>query len=616
MKLLVVFNLIFLSCLLSFLDCKSQNKWAFLSGYLVSDAVWLSPRPYPTPLSVKGSPWMLGTSFKPSVREHTSGGLVNNNDLYIYGGQSLESNYASDLWIFDISQQKWAFISDKGTSNVSGSIGLENPNFTPGGRNRMGSAVDKEGNIWFFGGLNNGYISADLWRFNTRTKMWSFWGDFGSSDTQPVNRYRSRIWFDDNDDLWLFGGVTDAGGNNSFNDLWKFNKQTKKWTFVSGDRNAGYCKDCPNGKYPTANDPATTIYFPRSRSDYAHWKDNDGNFWIYGGYAESHGSDEYGDLWKFSISTQKWALISGSQNLNIPKTATNPGSRNAPYCWVGSDGKLYFFGGQRQYWHFLSDTWRVDPTNGSWEAVDNVIDWNTPPISSGIGNEQTTNRPGSCVNTMNHMTTGTHTYLFNGYGTGLNYQLGFTGALWRYTLGGYDANLKPIAQKDTIVLPYKAELVFDIIQNDSLRNSVNLSTIDIDIQKAGIQDSLVTTNGTFKVLSDGKIAAKLVSDFSGSLSFSYTFQNTSKYISNTAEVKLYVYECNSSTLDLGSSSYINGNYDFNTDGKLEMSIKVNQPAEKITFHTKSKSSVTLKPGFSVNSLNNSTFTAEIGGCSN
>ena len=147
-----------------------------MAGYLVSDAIWINPRPIPSPLSVKGTPWILGSNIKPAVREHSAGGLVNNNEIYVYGGASLEDEYASDFWVYDIAQQKWAFISDLGWEAVIDSVGKESTTAHPGGRNRMASSIDKNGNIWLYGGLyinkytNEIYVRSDLWRFNPKTK--------------------------------------------------------------------------------------------------------------------------------------------------------------------------------------------------------------------------------------------------------------------------------------------------------------------------------------------------------------------------------------------------------------------------------------------------------------
>lgn len=616
--LIIVLNII------SF-NCFSQNQWTWMSGYLVSDAVWSSPRPLPSPLSVRSTPWTLDSNAKPSVREHSAGGITNNNEIYVYGGASLEYEYSSDYWVYDISQQKWAFISDLGWQIIGGPIGQESPTAHPGGRNRMASAVDNNGNIWFFGGLykdkNNGetYTRSDLWRYNTQTKKFTFFDEYAGSQSKPSERYRARAWFDIDNNMWMYGGAVDTqSGSLSYNDLWKFNTTTKAWTFISGNKNQPFCKDCTNGVYPATAGMSGTQYYPRARSDYGYWKDNSGNIWIYGGYAESHGSDEYGDLWKFNATTNEWTLISGSSILNPPMTATNPGSRNAPYCWVGNDNKLYMSGGLRQYTYFLRDMWRINPTNGTWEAVsiDNSL-INKVPVSAGLRIENSTNIPGASVNTLNHLTTGSHTYMFSGYGMGANSNTGFTGAMWRLSLDGYNPNLLPIANPDSLVLLYRDSIACNIKANDLPKVAFNNATFDIDINLAGIQKSLMTPNGTFSVDSTGLIWFKPITNFVGTVTLNYTFQNSAKYVSNTAQLKLTIYKCATTVLNLTSPSndLSNGLYQYYNYEAVKLSNKINPTGNnKVKVQINTATSITLLPGLTITPNSGSTFEAKINGC--
>ena len=418
----------------------------------------------------------------------------------------------------------------------------------------------------------------------------------------------------------MYGGAIEPNPQRddsfSYNDLWMYDTHINKWKFICGNKNDYYCKFCPNGVYPSATDTIGTVYFPRSRSDYGYWKDNAGNIWIYGGYVESHGADEYSDLWKFNSTTKKWTLISGNDTFNIPKTATNPGSRNAPYCWVGNDNKLYLIGGLRRYSDFLRDVWRVNPSNGTWEIVKADNFTNEVPVSAGLRIENSTNTPGSSVNTLNHLTTGSHTYLFNGYGMGVNNLTGFTGAMWRYSLDGYNANFLPVANADTIVTTYKTKIYCDIQSNDLPKDSVINSTIDIDINTAGIQDSIVTTNGIFSVKSTGQILFKPIANFQGTATLSYTFQNNHKYVSNTAQLKLLVYNCTSTvwTLSSPTNNIDHGLYDYQSNEKIKMSNKIISDTTQLKVKVNSQKSIEFLPGLVIFPNNGSTFEAKINGC--
>jgi hypothetical protein len=618
---------IYLLIILTFISINifAQNQWTWMSGYLVSDIGWMNPRPLPSPLSVRGTPWTLGSVVKPSVREHSGGGIANNNEIYVYGGASLESEYSSDFWVYDISQQKWAFISDLGWQIIGGIIGQESPTAHPGGRNRMASAVDNNGNIWMFGGLyyeknvSEIFTKSDLWMYNTKTRKFTYYDDYAGSQTKPSERYRARAWFDDANNMWMYGGAVDTpNGSFSYNDLWMFNTTSKSWIFISGNKNQAYCKNCSNGSYPAIAGTGGTQYFPRSRSDYAYWKDSFGNIWIYGGYAESHGTDEYGDLWKFNPSTKVWTLISGDDALNPPKTAINPGSRNAPYCWVGTDNKLYMTGGLRQYLYFLRDIWRVNPANGNWEAVniDNSL-INQLPVSSGLRIENSSNIPGASVNTLNHLTTGSHTYMFSGYGMGSNNLLGLTGAMWRYSLDGYNSNLLPIANADSLAFPFRDSVACNIKINDFPKTFYNNATFDIDINLAGIQKSLATTNGTFSIDSTGLVWFKPVANFVGTVSMSYTYQNSAKYVSNTAQLKITIFKCGSTVLNLTSptNDLSNGSYQYFNDEVIKLNNKINPIGNnKVSVQVNSATSIVLLPGLSIEPNSGSKFEANINSC--
>lgn len=535
-------------------NSKAQNKWSWMGGYLASDAIWSTPRPNPSPLNIKGSSWVLGSNFKPSVREHCGGGIANNNEMYMYGGASLEDSYASDFWIYDISQQKWAFISDEGWNISRGPQGVEAPNFHPGGMNRMASAVDKDGNLWMFGGLylnnrpNGNEINlSDLWKYNRKTSRWTFYGNRDGTNLEvPAARHRARAWFDTSNNLWLYGG---AIGNQSYNDLWMFNTTTSTWLYISGNKNITYGPQNDNGVYPSSPGISGTQYYPRARSDYAYWIDNTGNFWIYGGYVVSHGSNEFGDLWKFEPSTKKWTLVNGANVFDPPISNTNPGSRNAPYCWVGNDNKLYMFGGGKLYSHLMADCWRMNTATSTWELVRAAAE-NSPPISTGFQVENATNLPGTQVCTLNHITTGSHTYMFNGYGLGSNAtgdysdgskpHHGYTAAVWRYSLDGYSPSKVPIANNDLLLTPFKSNIYYSILNNDTPKGSVKYKTIDLDITKAGVQDTLSTASGVFSIDTVGVVKFKPITGFLGTSTVNYTYQNSENYVSNTARLDITV----------------------------------------------------------------------------
>jgi len=96
---------------------------------------------------------------------------------------------------------------------------------------------------------------------------------------KPGARWFSHSWTDANNNLWLFGGEgyasTTAYG--MLNDLWKYNPQTKMWTWVKGDNVVNV-----NAVYGTKG-VAADGNKPGARANGVTWVDNLGRFWLLGG---------------------------------------------------------------------------------------------------------------------------------------------------------------------------------------------------------------------------------------------------------------------------------------------------------------------------------------------
>ena len=214
-----------------------------MHGYLKHDASWVEPHPNPQPLGVHGNSMEFNTSNKPAVREHCGGGL-SNNQLFVYAGVTMNPSGTgmgdnADLWVYDIPSNQWAWVTDYGNQPNYSNQGSESQSAHPGQRNRMASATDPQGNIWFFGGQhrenNQDYQRNDIWKLNPNTKKWTWVGGPSNLDDNGNNDWPPYIhivpWFDNQGTMWMYGGAHDNGGmRRSFNDLWKYNTNTNQWT--------------------------------------------------------------------------------------------------------------------------------------------------------------------------------------------------------------------------------------------------------------------------------------------------------------------------------------------------------------------------------------------------
>ncbi len=180
------------------------------------------------------------------------------------------------------------------------------------------------------------------------------------------------------DSLYVFGGGQLDNNNQPipYNTLWKLNTKTMKWTWLHGNQTpAG---DASYGTKGTAHADNT----PGARLHGSTWKDQQGKFWLFGGY----GKDSTGslvilnDLWKYDPTTNLWTWMGGSNEggvaanygtINIEDSANTPGSRFLSNIWTSQDGTVWLFGGGSHLSEnkYHNDLWKFNPANGNWTWV-------------------------------------------------------------------------------------------------------------------------------------------------------------------------------------------------------------------------------------------------------
>jgi N-acetylneuraminic acid mutarotase len=182
----------------------------------------------------------------------------------------------------------------------------------------------------------------------------------------PGARAYAVSWIDKDENLWLFGGygysVSDEPG--FLNDLWKFDTTKNEWTWMGGSNSINRVGNYGNGT-PSVNN------FPGGKRSACGWADKSGNFWLFGGRQESTSvSFLYNDLWKYNIGTNQWTWVSGSnlpnQNGNYGRMGVTlrqniPGSRESGACWFDKDENLWLFGGYGKNSlssGYLNDLWK------------------------------------------------------------------------------------------------------------------------------------------------------------------------------------------------------------------------------------------------------------------
>jgi gliding motility-associated-like protein len=355
----------------------------------------------------------------------------------------------------------WTWVKGSDTVKQNAVFGVKtvpDPTNDAGGRSSGGTWTDNTGKFWVFGG--RGFRAAsiipnysnDLWKFDPATNEWSWMsGDStlngaGSYRTKgvtaaanlPPNRYRFPTWTDAQGNLWLFGGTGNIG-NRQLNDLWKYDIATHQWTWISGNNTQN-----TNGIYNTS-----LTAFPGAREGAAGWVDNNGNFWIYGGYgrAASNTASAYlNDLWKFDPVTQVWTWVNGASTTNVVAVygtkgvaapTNNPGNRRYASYWKDANGNLWLFGGDA-YNNFtfnrLNDLWKFDPNTLQWTWVSGDATAENTGVYGTRLQPGTANKPGARMGCgFWNEPDGKHLWLFGGSGLGATGD-GYLNDLWLYTI--------------------------------------------------------------------------------------------------------------------------------------------------------------------------------------
>jgi hypothetical protein len=349
------------------------NQWTWMKG----DSAVHTPGHY----GIKGVP--DAANFPPGRQDGEACWTDLQGNLWLYGGlhSGVGGGVMSDVWKYDVLTNEWTWMHGDSTGGhppVYGIQGMPDINNTPGGRRAMAAWTGNDGNLWLFGGETGNRVRGDLWRYNIATNMWTWMkgsatnvgpvpdpGHYGVRGTEnnlnmpPARKCWSR-WKDLNGNFWLFAGQP-WNGDYSYNDMWRYNPITNNWTWMHGDtviNSLGlYDHPCVTSAY----------LVPASRTqNQACITDENGNFWMYGGWNEATGCQIWADLWMYCVSSNEWTLKNGSDqyistywgSLNVPSSSNRPGGRYGHNAWYDNAGHIYIFGGGG-----FNDLWRFTINN-------------------------------------------------------------------------------------------------------------------------------------------------------------------------------------------------------------------------------------------------------------
>ena len=350
---------------------RQANTWKYLGGSLLLNATDGN-------FGTKG---LASAANVPPPRLHAASWTGPDGKLWFYGGRSPSSS-RNDLWSYSPDENIFTWVNgnqEEGVRGLYGPSGVEG-NYLPGAIFGAASWVDKDGMMWLFGGAERGNVwdktFNDLWRYNPATNKWAWYsggksselpGEFGekgvpSASNQIGSKAYVKGWIDKEGNIWIFGGYgwDGFGGIGPMNDLWKYDLQTKTWTWMHGS-----ISSYAPGYYGSIG-IAGPENVPPARYDYQAWTDDAGDFWLLGG--RDGDGQVYNDLWRFDPESNLWTWMAGSDYpgaLNEPgekgeESALNViGARAGAGVFKGNNKNLWAFGGQNADDEFHNDLWEV-----------------------------------------------------------------------------------------------------------------------------------------------------------------------------------------------------------------------------------------------------------------
>ena len=411
----------------------SVNQWIWVSG-TPSTSVTYSI--YGTQGSTALAPPALGARYSPATWTDASG------EQWFFGGYA--GGYWNDLWKYNSTSDQWTWMAGPttaGGAGIYGTKGTPAASNTPGARNGSATWSDTSGNLWLFGGLTGSYMN-DLWKYDKTTSQWTWMtgsntggatGVYGtqgvaSATTTPGARTGAFGWTDASGNFWLYGGYNGAA---YFNDLWKYDPSANQWTWMTGSSSTG-----STGYYGTKGTP-TASTTPSARTSVAGAKDASGTLWLFGG--SSFGSN-YNDLWKYNIGTNQWTWVSGTNGSNQPgvygtqgvAAGTNyPGGRGTGSMAIDSNNIMWFFGGANSANRY-NDLWKYDISTNQWAWMTGSSAINQLGTYGTKGTPGASNTPGARNYLVSWIDASDKLWLFGGNGYSNTASLGNLNDVWKY----------------------------------------------------------------------------------------------------------------------------------------------------------------------------------------
>lgn len=290
------------------------------------------------------------------------------------------------------------------------------------------------------------------------------------STNGPSARHGSASWAGSDGRLWLFGGEGLGGASNAdtgrLGDMWRYDVTSGTWQLMNNSTTASKLLNRRNffttgteivyGQVGVVMAPS-----PSGRRNATSWVDNQGRFWLFGGYGRGTTRTGYlNDLWMYDPAANLWTcqmespsdvrIVSQNGWPGQIKDEDWPGWRQHGQSWTDNNGNLWLYGGWgwgsdgRATTGYLSDLWMYDVASKGWLKVSGSSSVNAQGVYTGARP-----LPGARYNAATWADTAGNLWLFGGWGYGstdaghLNdmWKFDTTRTTWTLVMGGGQVNL-------------------------------------------------------------------------------------------------------------------------------------------------------------------------------
>jgi len=204
--------------------------------------------------------------------------------------------------------------------------------------------------------------------------------------------------------------------------------QAGEWTWVSGVNSANFTGTFGTQGVPDVNNAPPGDYEP------CEWKDQQGNFYLYGGTINS-----YGDLWRYNPTTNEWTWMTGTAlsspvanhgTLGVPSPTNAPGVRAfGARTWTDLNNNLWLFGGFSGG-SSLNDLWKYDVSSNLWTWMSGDTLGNSSGSFGTQGIPSPSNKPTAlCEDACTWIDKNNNLWMYGGYYSALEYS-----DVWKYDI--------------------------------------------------------------------------------------------------------------------------------------------------------------------------------------